>query len=257
MNKKDKIKKNLGILKLNTVKEMLDEVLINAEKEKKSYQNVIHDILEIEVKAKNKRARKRRFKQSKLNPNKTIEAFNFNFQESINEKEINQLLDFEWLEQAFNLIFLGPPGVGKTHLANGIGLKAVNKGYKVKFIDMDQLIKVLKTNEVVKKSRLELKKIKKADLLIIDEIGYLPITKDEANKFFKLITALYEQTSIIITSNKGFGKWAEIMGDQVITTAILDRIMHHSEIFNLKGKSYRLECKDNIIKGRENDNDIA
>lgn len=257
MSKKDEIKKYFNILKLNTIKDMLDEVLIKAEKEKMSYQNLIYDILEIEVKAKNKRARQRRFKQSKLNPDKTIEVFNFDFQESITEKEINQLLDFEWLEQAFNLIFLGPPGVGKTHLANGIGIKAINQGYKVKFIDMDQLIKVLKTREVVKKSRLEIKKIKKADLLIIDEIGYLPITKDEANKFFKLITALYEQTSIIITSNKGFGKWAEIMGDQVITTAILDRIMHHSEIFNLTGKSYRLECKDNIIKGRNSKNDVA
>ena len=251
MSKKDEIKKNLGILKLNTIKNMLDEVLINAEKEKMSYQNLLYNILEIEVNAKNKRARKRRFKQSKLNPDKTVAAFNFDFQESISEKEINQLLDFEWLEQAFNLIFLGPPGVGKTHLANGIGIEAIDKGYKVKFIDMDQLIKVLKTREVVKKSRLEMKKIKKTDLLIIDEIGYLPITKDEANKFFKLITALYEQTSIIITSNKGFGKWAEIMGDQVITTAILDRLMHHSEIFNLTGKSYRLECKENIIEGRD------
>lgn len=257
MNKKDEIKKYLSILKLNTIKEKLDEILINAEKEKLSYQNIIHDILEIEVKAKQKRALTRRFKQSKLNPDKNIESFNFNFQESITEKELNQLLDFEWLEQAFNLVFLGPPGVGKTHLANGIGIKAINSGYKVKFIDMDQLIKVLKTQEVVKKSRLEMKKIKKTDLLIIDEIGYLPITKDEANKFFKLITELYEQTSIIITSNKGFGKWAEIMGDQVITTAILDRIMHHSEIFNLTGKSYRLECRDNIIEERNNKDNVA
>jgi DNA replication protein DnaC len=250
MNKKDKIKEYLSILKLNTVKDMLEEILIKAEKNNTSYQNILHEILEIEVKAKQQRARSRRFRQSKLNPDKNIKSFNFKFQKSITEKEINQLLDFEWLEQAFNLIFLGPPGVGKSHLANAIGIKAVNSGYKVKFFDMEHLIKTLKTHEVVKKSRLELKKIRKCDLLIIDEIGYLPISKEEANKFFKLISELYEQTSLIITSNKGFSEWTEILGEQEITTAILDRIMHYSEIFNLKGKSYRLECRENILKDK-------
>ena len=144
-------------------------------------------------------------------------------------------------------MFLGPPGVGKTHLANGIGIEAVNEGYKVIFLNMDQLIKVLKTHEVVKKNERKLKKIRKADLLIVDEVGYLPIKKQEANDFFQIITELYEQTSVVITSNKGFGKWAEIMGDQIITTAVLDRIMHHSEIFNLSGKSYRLENREKII----------
>jgi DNA replication protein DnaC len=247
MTKKEKIVNYFSILKLTTVKETLNEILMQAEKDKKSYQDLLYEIAKTEVEAKRERARERRFKQSRLNPEKTIELFDFNFQTAITEKEVNQLLDFEWVEQAFNLVFLGPPGVGKTHLANGIGIEAVNAGYKVIFLNMSQLIKVLKTHEVVKKSERLLKKIKKADLIIIDEVGYLPIKKEEANNFFQLITQLYEQTSIIITSNKGFGKWAEIMGDQIITTAVLDRIMHHSEIFNLSGKSYRLENREKII----------
>ncbi|MFW6271348.1 MAG: IS21-like element helper ATPase IstB [Bacillota bacterium] len=247
MNKKDKIISYLSILRLPAIKDTLDETLIQAEKEKMTYQELLYDIFHTEVKQKQEKARLRRLKQSRLNLNKTVDNFNYEFQSSISKAQIKQLLDFEWLEQAFNLIFLGPPGVGKTHLANGIGLKAVDTGYKVIFINMDELIMVMKTSEVIKKSLQLLKKIKKADLIIIDELGYLPINKQEANDFFQLINEMYEQTSVILTSNKSLGKWGEVLGDQVITTAILDRVMHHSEIFNLTGKSYRLEHREKII----------
>lgn len=247
MNKKDKIISYLSILRLPAIKDTLDETLIQAEKEKMTYQELLYDIFHTEVKQKQEKARLRRLKQSRLNLNKTVDNFNYEFQSSISKAQIKQLLDFEWLEQAFNLIFLGPPGVGKTHLANGIGLKAVDTGYKVIFINMDELIMVMKTSEVIKKSLQLLKKIKKTDLIIIDELGYLPINKQEANDFFQLINEMYEQTSVILTSNKSLGKWGEVLGDQVITTAILDRVMHHSEIFNLTGKSYRLEHREKII----------
>lgn len=248
MNKKSQIKTYLSILRLTAVKNILDDILIKAEQDKITYQDLIYDLLKIEVETKQEKARQRHLKQSNLSPDKTIDSFNFEFQNSISKRQVKQLLDFEWLEQAFNLIFLGPPGVGKTHLANAIGLEAINTGYKVVFISMDQLIKTLKTQEVIKKSQQLLKKLKKADLVIIDELGYLPISKQEANHFFQLVNDFYEQTSVIITSNKGLSKWAEVLGDQVITTAILDRIMHHSEIFNLSGKSYRLEHREKVIQ---------
>ncbi|MCF8002308.1 MAG: IS21-like element helper ATPase IstB [Halanaerobiales bacterium] len=247
MNKKDNIKNQLTVLKLAAIKDILDDTLIKAEQDKISYQDLLDDLFNHEVKIRQQKAFKRRFKQSNLNKDKTLENFDFSFQNSLSKREINQLLDFEWLEQAFNLIFLGPPGTGKSHMAHALGLKAIESGYKVIFISMDYLIKVLKTKEIIKKSQTMFNKLKKADLVIIDEFGYLPVSKAEANLFFQLITDFYEQTSIIITSNKSFSKWAEVLGDQVITTAILDRIMHHSEIFNLTGKSYRLENREKII----------
>jgi len=247
MNKKENIKNQLTVLKLAAIKDILDDTLIKAEQDQISYQAFLHELFNHEIKVRQQKAFKRRFKQSKLNKDKSLENFDFSFQNSLSKKQINQLLDFEWLEQAFNLIFLGPPGVGKSHMAQGLGLKAVAAGYKVIFISMDHLIKVLKTKEIIKKSQTLFNKLKKADLVIIDEFGYLPVSKAEANLFFQLITDFYEQTSIIITSNKSFSKWAEVLGDQVITTAILDRIMHHSEIFNLTGKSYRLENREKII----------
>lgn len=247
MDKNNQIYQFLTTLQLFAARDNLEDILLHAEQEDKSYQALVYDLLKTEIDSRRFRANERRLRQSNLYSDKMIEEFDFDFQSSISRREMNQILEFEWLKQAFNLIFLGPPGVGKTHLATGIGLKAVDLGYKVVFVSMDQLIEILKTHEVIKKNHQQLKRVKSADLVIIDELGYLPITKQEANLFFQLVSEFYEQTSLIITSNKGFGDWAELMGDPVITTAILDRIMHHSEIFNLSGKSYRLEHRETIF----------
>ena len=245
----DVLKQYLTSLKMPALKLKLAEVLMTAEREKLSYQDFLVKTLQVEFEARQEKAFTRRLKQSNLAQGPTIENFDFTFQTSITEKAVKQLLAFEWLEQAFNLIFLGPPGVGKSHLANALGLKAVAAGYRVLFISMEDLVFNLKTEKVIKKSAKLIKRLKKCSLIIVDEVGYLPVNKEEANNFFKLITDLYEQNSLIITSNLGFSRWAEIMGDQVITTAILDRLMHHSEIFNLEGKSYRLEHRETILGG--------
>jgi DNA replication protein DnaC len=137
---------------------------------------------------------------------------------------------------------------GKTHLAVSLGIEAVTKGYKVSFVSMDELIRHLKIQSSISRSRQKIKRIISSDLVIIDEIGFVPISREEANLFFQLIAKLYEQTSLIITSNKGFDDWAELMGDPVITTAILDRIVHHSEIFNLTRDSYRIKHRISILQ---------
>ena len=140
-----------------------------------------------------------------------------------------------------NLLFFGPPGIGKTHLAIAFGRVAVEKGYKVCFERVTNLINLLKTAEVQKISEYRVRRIMKSDLVIIDEIGYTPIEKREANLFFNLISELYEKPSLIVTSNKSFDAWAEMMGDTVMTTALLDRLLHHARVFTLNGESYRIK----------------
>ena len=158
-----------------------------------------------------------------------------------------QLQELTWLESAFNIMFLGPPSTGKTHLSVSLGIAAVNQGYKVLFIHMDQLIHALKTQEIASKSKTKLKRLYQADLVIIDEVGFHPVNRDEANLLFGVINQLYQQTSVIITSNKGLIEWGEFMGDPVIMVVMLDRLMHKCEIFDLDGDSYRLKHRQTIL----------
>ena len=140
-----------------------------------------------------------------------------------------------------NLVFAGPPGLGKTMLAVGLGLEAINNGYTVCFEKMVNLVKILDNAEIERNAGFRLKNLKKAQLTIIDEIGYTPITRDQANRFFTFISDTYENSSMVFTTNKEITDWAEMMGDPVLTTAMLDRILHHAKCFSLKGESYRLK----------------
>lgn len=226
----------------------LDTLLEQANSADLSYLDFVSAILKGELDYRDQRSEERRMKSAGFKSIHTIEEFDFSFQRSITRKQVNQILDLHWVDKAYNLVFLGPPGVGKSHLAIAISLEAVKKGYKVCFVSMENLVRYLKTQETSQRSRQMLKRMMSADLVVVDEIGFLPITRQEANMFFQLVSSFYEQTAMIITSNKGFEDWAELMGDPVITTAILDRIAHHSEVFNLKGESYRLKNRDTILK---------
>ena len=175
---------------------------------------------------------------------KTFEDFDFSFQPSINKEEILDFKNLRFLEKSENILFVGSTGVGKTHLATAIGLENARNNHSTYFINCNDLIQVLKKAFLQNRLEDKLKTLSKYKLLIIDEIGYLPIDIEGANLLFQLINRRYEKNSIIITTNKAFSKWGELFGDATIANAILDRLLHHSHIINITGNSYRL--KDRI-----------
>ncbi len=188
---------------------------------------------------------------------KTLEQFDFSFQPGIDQRVIRELVGLVFIERNENVILLGPLGVGKTHLAVALGIKAADAGHRVLFMTLDKLMVTLVKARQENRLERQLQQRSYVRVLILDEIGYLPMTRDEANLFFRLLNRRYEKASIILTSNKSFTDWGEVFGDHVLATAILDRLLHHSTTVNIKGESYRLKGKrkaDTLPKSIEEKN---
>lgn len=210
--------------------------------------------LKDEIAYREQKAKERRVKQAQIPAVKTFESFDTGFQKGITDWQLRQLAALNWIDSIFNVIFIGPPGTGKTHLALAIGNKALESGYKVFFASMDSLVHILKTQEISRSASARLKWIRECQLLIIDEMGYLPVSKVEANLFFQLISSLYENTSVVITSNKGFDGWADIIGDSVLTTALLDRLTHRCQVLSFTGDGWRVAHREVIFVDSTPDN---
>jgi len=238
----DRIESNLTRLRLPRIREILQGVMKRAEDQGKSYLSFLDDLLEEEVAQKEQRRIETTLKISGLPFIKSIDEFDFTFQPKLDRQKVMSLFDLTFIRQQGNIIFLGPPGVGKTHLAVSLALKACQAGISIYFTTMEELIKKLRKDHEVGRPGKG-RGYYKSSLVIVDEVGYTPITREECNLFFRFVANRYEKASTIITSNKAFSDWTELFHDPVIVAAILDRLLHHSTVINIRGNSYRLMGK--------------
>jgi DNA replication protein DnaC len=227
----------------------LSALLEAAEKEEQRYREFLFNALETEVRGRNERRRTRNYALAHFPPSvRSIDEFDpAELEAGITTGQIRQLKDLSWLDACGNIILAGPPGLGKTMIALGLGLHAINEGYTVCFEKIENFFDILAKADYERSAGFRLRNIKKAQLTILDEIGYSVITRDQANRFFSFISDAYEKRSIIFTTNKDVPEWVEMMGDPILTTAMMDRILHRARCFSLKGESYRLKYPELFV----------
>ncbi len=243
MNNYTKLLNNLETLKLDKIKDYYPNFIDKVTKNNISITDALYELTNKEIEYRDERSSQIQVTVSAFPYKKEISDFDFDYQPSVNKQEILELNTLGFLERHENILFLGPSGVGKTHLAVALGITAAKKRYSVYFISCHDLITQLNKAQYENKLEKRIKHFCGYELLIIDEIGYLPIDKQGANLLFQLIAKRYEKKSTIITTNMTFNKWGEVFNDNTLANAILDRLLHHSSIINITGSSYRIKDK--------------
>jgi DNA replication protein DnaC len=242
-------------LRLHGMRASLHERLRYALDQKISFVDFLQLLLEDELVARNGTGYQRRLKQSRLQPHKRLDTYEFSHQPQLDTRLVSELATMRFVSSNHNIILMGKPGVGKTHLANALGLKAIEQGHKVLFIHANELIDELQRSRATDSYQRVLKKLIGYDLLIIDELGFKAFTARGTDDFFEIIRRRYEIRSTIITTNRDFQGWDTILGDTVIASAVIDRLVHHSHVIKILGDSYRLKT---FTKGSpENDSNLV
>lgn len=236
---KNSMYKQLNLLHLEVA---LPQLLQQARTEQWTYETLVQRALGSEVEGREQKALARRLKAARIPGKKTLDGFEFGFQPSLSERRLRELADLSFVRTCTNLVFLGPPGTGKTHLSLALADRVLSAGYSVLFTTLADLARTLESASHPGLMRQRLRRYITPSLLVIDEVGYTQLSQEQAHLFFELVAARYEHGSIILTSNTSFAGWGKLLGgDEVLATALLDRLLHHAEVISISGRSYRMK----------------
>jgi DNA replication protein DnaC len=239
-SRREQIRWMLADLKMPGALEAVDGILSKADSGSLTAAEAIQDLLGAQIGLRNNRRLQAAMRSSRLPAVKTLEEFDFSFQPSIKREQIDSLAELSFLERKENVVLLGPPGVGKTHLAIGLAIAAAQSGRRVYYGTLSDLVSSLEEARAAGALKRRLAVLAAPSLLVVDEIGYLPVSPTGAMLFFQLMSRRYERASTVMTSNKGFEEWGEVLGDEVMAAALIDRVLHHCHIVNIRGNSYRM-----------------
>jgi DNA replication protein DnaC len=241
------IKEYAGQLRLGGILDHLEELIQKASEEKSSYLDFSLNLLETEVNHRNQRDLENRIKAARLPLNYDLEQYDYSFMNGISKQQLNQLRECMWLAQNFNVVLMGPSGTGKTFIAAGLCYDALKRGFRAYFRTMEQINQTLIMKDITRSALIEYNKLIKAHLLVIDDIMMFALEKKQAVQLFNFINHLHERASFIVTTNKSPEEWVKMLDDEVIATALLDRILYRCEVVRLSGISYRLENRKTIF----------
>ena len=234
-------------LRLSGIQDQVEELIRKASEGKCSYLDFFLSLLETEINQRNQHDLERRIKAAKLPVNHNLDQYNYSFINGISKQQLSQLRECLWLEQNYNVVLMGPSGTGKTFIAAGLCYDALKTGYKACFRTMEQINETLIMKDITRSALIEYNKLLKVHLLVIDDIMMFALEKKQAVQLFNFINHLHERASFIVTTNKSPEEWVKMLDDEVIATALLDRILYRCEVVRLSGKSYRLQNRKTIF----------